>query len=159
MNIESGSRLSISPEFNVVLFGFLLSYPWEFLQTPFYLNMAQAKHWSAVKLCSLAAMGDAIIMLLAFWLAAAFGRTRQWLLEPHARDVSVFMTFGVTATIVIEWVAARADWGWRYSEMMPVVPVFGVGWVPLLMWLILPLIVIWFCRRQIAGAIALAADS
>ena len=156
MNKRLWLRLSTSPELNVVLFGFLLSYPWEFLQTPFYLNMAQAEHWSAVKLCSLAAMGDATIMLLAFWLAAAVGRTRQWLVTPHAPEVSVFITFRVTATVVIDWVAARADWGWRYSEKMPVIPLIGVGWVPLLMWLILPPIVIWLCRRQITGAVALA---
>lgn len=33
------------PEFNVVLFGFLVNLPWEFLQVPFFRQMAAAPHW------------------------------------------------------------------------------------------------------------------
>jgi len=47
------------PEANIVVFAFLLNYPWEFLQTPLYEGMAGAPHWEAVKRCSVARDGTA----------------------------------------------------------------------------------------------------
>ncbi len=50
------------PKANVLLFGFLLNFPWEFIQAPLFDGMAGAPHWEAVKSCTSAALGDAVIM-------------------------------------------------------------------------------------------------
>ena len=42
---------------------------------------------------------------------------------------------------------------------MPVIPGIGVGLSPLLQWIILPLLLVWFVRRQLAGAQAPIRDS
>lgn len=34
---------------------------------------------------------------------------------------------------------------------MPVVPVIGIGALPLLQWVLLPPLILWFARRQLAG--------
>jgi len=39
---------------------------------------------------------------------------------------------------------------WAYSEAMPHLPVLGTGLLPLLQWLVIPPLVLWFIRRQIA---------
>jgi hypothetical protein len=57
--------LTRTPEFNVALFTLLLNYPWEFLQVPLFERMLQTQHWDAVKACSRAAAGDAVIALAA----------------------------------------------------------------------------------------------
>jgi len=49
----------------VAIFGFLLSCPWEFLQVPFHQDMPQVTHWGGIVVCSLATIGDAVIMLAA----------------------------------------------------------------------------------------------
>jgi hypothetical protein len=38
---------------------------------------------------------------------------------------------------------------WDYSDAMPRLPVMGTGLLPLLQWLAVPLLVLWFVRRQI----------
>ncbi len=40
---------------------------------------------------------------------------------------------------------------WQYGELMPIVPVIGVGASPVAQWVILPLIQLWFVKRQIIG--------
>ena len=53
------------PELNFAVFAFLLNFPWEFLQIPLYVGMADAPHWDATKVCVLATLGDAVIVVVA----------------------------------------------------------------------------------------------
>ncbi len=141
--------LADTPEFNVLVFGFLLSLPWELLQVPFYAGMVTAPHWQSVKYCTDAAAGDAVILLAAYWIVASISRSRQWIRNPKWRQVFGFLGIGMTATVTIEYFATRSAWGWRYSPLMPVDPLLGTGLVTILMWLIVPLLVLWFGRRQL----------
>ena len=50
--------LLATPEFNVALFAFLLNFPWEFLQVPFFAEMPTMAHWDAVLFCARATLGD-----------------------------------------------------------------------------------------------------
>jgi hypothetical protein len=145
--------LASLPETNVALFAFLLNYPWEFIQAPLFEGMAGAPHWEAVKACTRAAMGDAAIMLIAFWLVAAVTGGRRWIVAGCWRGVLAFVLTGVAITIGIESLAVRGQWvtQWTYAASMPVVPVLGVGLVPLLQWFILPLVVAALVRRQLRG--------
>jgi hypothetical protein len=65
-----------------------------------------------------------------------------------------FIAVGVGITAAIEWLATRGYWfqSWGYSSWMPVIPGIGLGLSPLLQWVIVPLIVVWFVRRQSAHA-------
>jgi hypothetical protein len=136
------------PEFNVVIFGFLLSLPWEMLQVPFYAGMTTAPHWPAVKFCTLAAIGDAFIMLIAFWGVAFSAQSRRWMSAPTRPRVLVFLALGLAVTLSIEHIATHAPWGWRYSPLMPVEPLLGIALEPALMWVIVPLLLLWFVKRQ-----------
>ena len=141
------------PEFNVLLFALLLNYPWEFIQAPLFEGMAERPHWEAVTACTQAALGDAVIMLIAYWGVAALGRGRAWIAAPGWRDVLLFSSIGVGITVVIEWLALRGAWlaGWTYSALMPVIPVLGVGLVPVLQWVVLPPLVVALVARQLRG--------
>jgi hypothetical protein len=70
--------LTWTPEFNVALFAFLLNLPWELWQAPLFEGMAAAPHWEAVKVCSRAAAGDAVIALVAYAAVALVLRDRAW---------------------------------------------------------------------------------
>jgi hypothetical protein len=140
-----------TPEFNILIFSFLLNLPWEVWQVPFFRGMADRPHWEGIVACTRAAFGDAGISLASFWMVAAFVRTRSWILKPRAGDILAFTAVGVAATIVLEYLAT-GSWGrWAYNDAMPRVPVLGTGLVPLLQWLILAPVVLWLIRRQIGA--------
>jgi len=139
------------PEVNVAIFGFLLNYPWEFLQVPFFEGMSEAPHWDAVLFCSRAALGDALIAVTAFWAVALAARSRAWLEVPTARRVLGFMAIGLAITLVFEWLATEVWDRWQYAEAMPVLPVVGTGLLPVLQWILLPPLIVWFCHRQLTG--------
>ena len=52
------------------------------------------------------------------------------------------------ASIADAQVVVSASWGWRYSEAMPVIPGTTIGIVPLLMWIMVPLVTLWLARRM-----------
>jgi hypothetical protein len=138
-----------TPEFGVVVFSLLLNFPWEMWQIPFFLGMAQQSHWAGVKACSQATFGDAAIALMAFLMTAWLAGSRNWILAPAKWQVLIYIGIGIVTTIAFEDMATRRDGRWIYAESMPRLPIFGTGLLPLLQWLIIPLLVIWFVRRQI----------
>jgi hypothetical protein len=139
------------PKLNIGIFAFLLSFPWEILQSPFFHGMTTARHWDAVRTCTLAALGDVGLMLLNFWIVARVGGGRRWPLEPTATRVAGFTGLGLVATTLFETLATRVWPRWHYSALMPTIPVLEVGLIPLLMWCVLPPLVVWFVRRQLRG--------
>ena len=148
MRLDDVVRL---PELNVVVFAFLLNFPWEFLQVPLFAQMADAPHWQAIKACTRASLGDAMIMLAAYWVVAGARGDRTWIASPGIAGVVLCASFGIFVTVIIEHLALTGLWfvRWSYSAAMPVVPGIGVGLSPLIQWIVLPPLVAWFVKRQI----------
>lgn len=138
-----------SPEFNIVVFSFLLHFIWEFIQAPTYAGMIDLNHWDGIKLCTSATFGDVGFALTAFWITSAIARSRSWILNPSSQQILVFLFIGIALTISFEYYYTQHSLRWTYSELMPLVPPFGTGLSPLLQWLIIPILVIWFSQRQI----------
>jgi hypothetical protein len=144
--------LTTTPEFNVGTFAFLVNYPWEFLQVPFFENLGQAEHWDAILFCTRATIGDAVIMLAAFLAVALIWRNRSWIRAPTKQQLGIFVALGVLVTVVLEWHATEVSGRWAYAPSMPVLPMLGTGLLPLVQWLLLPLLVVWFVKRQLLGS-------
>ena len=140
-------------ELNVAVFALLLNFPWEILQVPLFAGMADGPYIDAIRGCTQATLGDAVIMLLAYWMVSGLAACRAWILAPRAWQVALFLTIGVLITVAIELLATRGYWveDWSYSPAMPVVPGIGVGLSPLLQWIVLPLLVVGFVRRQLSA--------
>ena len=138
-----------TPEFNVVVFSFLLNLVWEYWQVPFFRGMADQPHWLGVKACTQATFGDAGISLAAFWITALLARSRIWILQPNRWNIAVFLGVGIVTTIILEGMATGAFQRWNYSDAMPRLPILGTGLLPLIQWLLIPPLVVWFVRRQI----------
>lgn len=139
-------------ESNIVVFALLLNFPWEILQAPLFAGMADGPFIDAIRGCAQGTLGDAVIMLFAYWTVSGIDASRDWILRPSGRQLTLFVSVGVVITAVIEWLAIRGHWvqSWTYSTAMPVVPVIGVGLSPLLQWIVLPLLLVWFVRRQLS---------
>ena len=129
------------------MFAFLLNYPWEFLQTPFYQGMGSVPHWVAVKACSLASLFDAGLTLLAFLTASLIAGGTRWFWHPETRNLAWFVGVGLACTIALEWIGQEMQWS-QYSDLMPIVPIMGVGLVPIIQWLLLPPMVLKIARHQ-----------
>jgi hypothetical protein len=90
-----------------------------------------------------------VIALLAFWTVARVAGSRRWILKPSALQIIGFVAVGIAITIVLEWLSTEVLDRWTYGEAMPVVPILGTGLLPLLQWLIIPPLVVWFVRRHL----------
>lgn len=141
-----------TPEFNVTTFALLFNFAWEILQAPLYEGMADMPHAQVTKACLQATAGDALIMLLAYSVVACAARSRRWIVKANGRQLALFIAIGVSITAAIELLATRGYWigNWTYLSTMPLVPGTGIGLAPMLQWVVLPLLTVWFVRRQLA---------
>ena len=144
--------LTDTPELNVAAFALLLNFAWEILQAPLFVGMAEMPHAQVTKACLQATVGDAVIMLFAYGVVSVVVRSRSWILTSKGWQLSLFVAIGVSITAGIEWLATRGYWmaSWNYLPTMPLVPGTDIGLVPLLQWIVLPLLTVWFVRRQLA---------
>ena len=149
-------RLATVPELHIALGAFLLNFPWEFLQVPFFATMSEIPHWDGVVACTRATLGDAVISLLAYWVASLRAGTRDWLSARRDAGLRAYLATGLVITVVIERTSTGPLARWTYSEIMPVVPALDVGVVPIAQWVVLPLALVYLARRQMAGTAALA---
>ena len=130
------------------LFTFLFHFAREILQVPLYAHMSTLSHWQAILICLKATLGDIGIALAAFGVGAWRGSGQTWFVQPAASTVAAYLATGVLITIVFEWYAVLWAGRWAYSELMPVVPLFGVGLAPIAQWIVLPPLVLHFLRRH-----------
>ena len=133
----------------MAVFAFLLHFVWEMWQIPFFTATSSDSHWVGVVACTRATVGDAAISLVAFWFVAAVARSRSWILDSSPSQVGTFVAVGVVITIMLESLATGPLKRWSYTSLMPLLPVLGTGIVPLLQWILLPPLTIWFVRRQL----------
>lgn len=152
-DVEGGRRLGPPPpELAIVLFSFLLNYPWEMLQIPFFAGMMEVAHWEGVKQCSRAAAGDALISLGAFRAAALAAGSNLWFMRPRAREWTTYILTGITVTVLFEQFATGAMGRWEYSTLMPRLPWLGTGLIPVIQWIALPPMMLWLLRRHYLGS-------
>ena len=149
---QAVSAVTDTPEFNLAVFALLLNFAWEILQAPLYAGMADMPHGQVTKTCLQATGGDAVIMLLAYGVVAVAARSRRWIVAASGWQLALFMAIGISITAAIEWLATRGQWigNWNYLPTMPLVPGADIGLAPLLQWVVLPLLTVWFVRRQLA---------
>jgi hypothetical protein len=146
--------LIASPEVSVAIFALLLNFPWEILQAPLFADMASLPHAEAARACLRATIGDMVIMLMAHAVVAIGWRDRRWMVTASGAQLALFIALGVSVTVLIEGLAVQGLWvsTWSYLPAMPLLPSTGIGLVPVLQWLTLPPLTVWFVRRQLAGS-------
>lgn len=138
------------PELNVAFFSFVLHFVWELLQVPAFAGMAEIDHWQGIVVCTEATIGDVGMALTAFWVTALFARSRYWIERPSPWPMAIFLGVGLVLTVGLEYYYTQISNRWAYADIMPLVPPLGTGLSPLAQWILVPLMVVFIVRRQIA---------
>lgn len=122
-----------------------LHFAWEMLQAPAFQAFAPTV-WEGTVRCFVAALGDVLIASLAYVATALVVRRIAWPLQQGwVRAAALWLVIGLGATVVFElWALERGRWAYRPT--MPLL--FGVGLLPLLQWVVVPLLTVALVRYQ-----------
>jgi hypothetical protein len=142
------SKILNAPELHIAIFAFLLNFVWELLQMPLFAGFSDFQFYQVVLHCTKATFGDVLISLVAFAGACLITGSRMWILSMTKSGVVSFLAIGLVITVIFEILATGPLNRWEYSELMPMI---GVGLAPVAQWVILPLLQLWFVKRQIIG--------
>lgn len=124
---------------------------WEILQLPLYTIWATGTLRElafAVVHCTL---GDVLIALSTLILAFTIAGRGSWPREHFWHIAGIAIVLGVVYTAFSEWLNVVVRASWAYSELMPVISLFGlsIGVSPLLQWIIVPGVTLYITKRVI----------
>lgn len=91
--------------------------------------------------------GDVLVAGAALLIALFVLATPGWPHTGYRRVAAGAVVLGLAYTGVSEWVNVRLVDRWAYAPTMPLVPGLGTGLTPLLQWLVLPPIGLWWAHR------------
>lgn len=137
----------IAPEADLLILSFPMHFTWEFLQAPLFSSMETATHIEGIRACLQATLGDMVIALVAYWAAALLARTRHWAAGPGYKAFGLFIGTGLGITIGLEFLSTEILGRWSYGVAMPRLPLIGTGLTPILQWVLIPALVLWYMRR------------
>jgi len=121
-----------------------LNLVWEIIQLPLYTIYYETDLQTIAYAVAHCTLGDALIALSSFLLAAAATRSWNWPVDRTARGATVAVTAGLAYTVFSEWFNVSVRGSWAYTPAMP--QLFGLGLLPLLQWLVLPLLGLFIFR-------------
>lgn len=120
-----------------ILLTLILHFGWEMLQHPAFMPFADST-WAETVRCFRAALGDVVIASGAYAATALAFRRPAWPILPRwIAPATTWIVLGEIVTIAVERWALRLG-RWEYGEGMPLV--FGIGLLPLLQWLVVPVL-------------------
>ena len=121
-----------------IIFGMALAinYVWEMAQMPFYEEMlfSDPQAWLV---CFRAGLGDALFTIAVYFGGRLLFRRWDWPQRLTLSKVIYLFFAGIVAAIVTEIAALEAG-RWAYTHLMPLLPVVGVGLVPMVQLAVLP---------------------
>jgi hypothetical protein len=133
----------------IVLALFGLNFFWEMAQARFYESMVGLPVLSATWLCARAAVADVALLALCFVIVALVTRDAAWPLHPTVGATAAFFATCLLLTVGIErWAIATRRWS--YANDMPVIS--GIGALPLLQWILIPILSLLAFRFAFRGA-------
>ena len=129
----------------IVLIAVPVNYLWELAQSSLYLPPSRLVDmlWH----CFVASLGDGVIIGFIYAACAILFRDCDWYGRMSLSRWGVLLTANLTVGTLVEWAGLRLH-RWSYADTMPLVPGVGIGLVPILQMLALPLMIFWTCRSR-----------
>jgi hypothetical protein len=88
--------------------------------------------------CLVPSLGDGLMTLAIYWSGWLVFRRPTWIARPGVAGVALAALVGLLLAVGVEWNALYLTGAWAYAPAMPLVPVLGVGLLPVLQMLVLP---------------------
>ena len=115
---------------------------WELAQLPFYTIWTAGNPREISVAILHCTAGDVLIATTTLLIAlVCFGRRTAWV-------VGATVAMGLFYTMWSEYVHAVIGTDWAYAPLMPLLPVLGIGLLPLAQWLVIPAIALWLANRN-----------
>ncbi|MEO8838008.1 MAG: hypothetical protein ABI351_04790, partial [Herbaspirillum sp.] len=107
-------------EINLFFIALIMNFVWEMLQMPLFSYPTNASLAQINLACIQASLGDAAMIVIAFWFVAFLQKNRGWFLRPSVQSLVLFLLPGIIMTIVFELIATELLHRWTYADSMPV---------------------------------------
>ena len=129
---------------------------WESAQLPLYTVWTDGTPRDKLVAVAHCTAGDVLIAVCSWAFAVIVAGRSGWPAETPVRVAMLTIAAGLAYTGYSEWLNTGVKQSWTYSELMPVIPGLGLGWSPMLQWIVIPALALWFAtrsgrRRAVAG--------
>lgn len=123
----------------VTIQAFLLNFTWEVVQGPLYESFSEdIRH---IAFCALAAVADAIMVLLLYLgFALVYNKNPFWIQNSTTLRIAIVVLAGGIGAILTE-MRHLYEGNWAYAESMPIIPIVNVGISPVLQFMVLPVLI------------------
>jgi hypothetical protein len=125
----------------------VLNLAWEAAQLPLYAFAPQVTRAEIAYYILHCTLGDGVIALGAYAVAAFAARDASWPLHDSKRALVLACAAAIVYTAWSEWRNVYVAGNWAYADLMPTLA--GIGVSPLLQWTLLPPLAWWLLRRSI----------
>jgi hypothetical protein len=123
-----------------------LYFAWEMAQAPFFTGMPAG--WvRATLMCAQATLGDGVLVAAVAIAGALLYRDRRWFVPPAPVRYVGAVVVGAALQIAVEWVMVYRLDRWGYASNQPILPVVGLGILPVLQPIILLPLTFWLTAR------------
>jgi hypothetical protein len=131
MRARGNETSSLRQRVNIVfLLAFLLNLVWELLHVRFYAGLPMSAG-GKMFICTLATFADACYVALIYLIREYIDWGEVWPARANIKRTAFIGVTGLITATAVELVAQQFGL-WRYSEVMPTVPVLHVGLSPML---------------------------
>lgn len=128
----------------IAITSLVLNLAWENLQAPLY--QGYSNFWQHLSICSIASLGDVLIILVLYCVLAIVNRDMLWISKMNSADVAILIVLGALVAMGMEKWALTTE-RWQYSSAMPIIPYVEVGLLPVLQMGLLPLFTCYIGKR------------
>jgi hypothetical protein len=121
---------------------------WEAAQLPLYTIWREGSLREKAVAVAHCTGGDVLIAVASLVLALVIaGSGWPGTAAARYRVGAMALVIGVGYTVFSEWLNVVVRASWAYSDLMPVVPLLGLGLSPLAQWIVIPLAGFWWSTR------------
>lgn len=126
---------------------------WEFLHLPLYTIWHEEGPGEIVFAALHCTGGDVLIATATLVLALLLAGSGWPLQRTAVRQVAALtVALGVGYTVFSEWLNTEVREAWAYADAMPVLPLLETGLTPVLQWLVIPSLSLWWAGRPFQSA-------
>lgn len=122
---------------------------WEIAHLPLYTLWETGTPTVIVWFLIRCTVGDILIILSSLVLALMLLNRADWPARGYSRVAGLALTLGLAYTLFSEWYNTEVRGLWAYSDLMPIIPLTGIGLSPAAQWIAIPLTGFWWAPRTV----------